>query len=192
MIKTSMLAVALVMASAATAQQAAAPTAPSTGTAPPRPGTSVTPMPAGIVAANGQTPEQAQLDVAQCQNVASQASGYVPGAATPPPAAKPAVGGRARGAAKGATAGAVVGAVQNDDYPNAPQGYKDNNVGDAAGAGAAAGAVAGGMNQRQDRRKAKAANQQAATAQQQKATAYQSNYAGCLNARGYTVTPPPQ
>jgi hypothetical protein len=44
------------------------------------------------------------------------------------------------------------------------------------------------MNQRQDRRKASAANKQAASAQQQKATAYQNSYAGCLNSRGYTVT----
>jgi hypothetical protein len=155
----------------------------------PRPGTANTPMPAGITATRGQTPEQAQLDVAQCQNTASQATGYVPGAAPPPTtAAKPAVGGRAKGAAKGAAGGAVVGAVQNDDRPYVPQGVKDDNMGEAVGAGAAAGAVAGGMNQRHDRRKASAANKQAASAQQQKATAYQNSYAGCLNSRGYTVT----
>jgi hypothetical protein len=166
------------IAVAATAQQPPAP----------RPGTADTPMPAGVTATRGQTPEQAQLDVAQCQNAASQATGYVPGAAPPPTtAAKPAVGGRAKGAAKGATAGAVVGAVQNDDRPYVPDSVKDDNIGDAAGAGAAAGAVAGGMNQRQDRRKATATNKQAASAQQQKATAYQNSYAGCLNSRGYTV-----
>jgi hypothetical protein len=158
----------------------------------PRPGTTITPMPAGVRGLNNQTGEQGQLDASQCQNLASQATGYVPGAATaPPPQAAPAVGGRAKGAAKGAATGAVVGAVDNNNHPYAPPSVKDDRVGDAAGAGAAAGAVAGGMNQRQDRRKSKAQQQQAATAQSQKATAWQNNYAGCLQSRGYVLETAP-
>ncbi|MFZ4690559.1 MAG: hypothetical protein ACOYLS_15090 [Polymorphobacter sp.] len=162
-------------------------TAPAAAEAP-RPGTTMTPMPPGVRGLKNQTGEQAQLDVAQCQNAASQATGYVPGTAPAAPAqTAPPVGGRAKGAAKGAAAGAVVGAVDANNHPYAPESVKDDRVGDAAGAGAAAGAVAGGMNQRQDRRKGKAQQQQAASAQQQKATAWQNNYAGCLQSRGYAL-----
>jgi hypothetical protein len=178
---------AAVIAMPALAQTGAAPPP-----APPRPGTSVTTLPPGVRGLNNQTGEQAQLDVSQCQNAASQATGYVPGAAAaPPPKAPPAAGGRAKGAAKGAAAGAVVGAVDNNNHPYAPPSVKDDRVGDAAGAGAAAGAVAGGMNQRQDRRKSQAQQQQAAATQSQKATAWQNNYVGCLQSRGYVLEQAP-
>jgi hypothetical protein len=149
-----------------------------------RPGTTLTPMPAGVVAMNNQTGDQAQLDVSQCQNLASQATGYVPGTATTTTAAaQPQVGGRAKGAAKGAAVGGVAGAVQDNNQPYRP----NDNAGDMAAAGAAAGAVAGGMNQRQDRRKASATQKKQADAEAQKATAWQNNYAGCLQSRGYTL-----
>jgi hypothetical protein len=136
-----------------------------------RPGTTMTPMPPGVRALGNQTGEQGQLDVAQCQNSASQATGYVPTATpTPPPQGKPPVGGRAKGAAVGAGAGAIMGDT---------------------GTGAAAGAVAGGMNQRQDRRKMQAQQKQMAAAQAQKATAWQNSYAGCLQGRGYALEAPP-
>jgi len=180
---TALALVTMVGAAAAQTSPAPAPTAaPVDPNA--RPGTVITPMPPGIVPQRGQTGDQAQLDVAQCQNAASQATGYVPGTTTaPPPVDKSPKGGRAKGAAKGAAGGAIVGAV-NDPYPNLPN---NNNVGSAAGAGAAAGAVAGGMNQRQDRRKSTAEQKKAAEAQGQKATAWQNNYAGCLQQRGYTL-----
>jgi hypothetical protein len=145
----------LVITVPATAQTTTEPMAapaerPGTPVAPPPP---AVPYPAGVRGLNNQTGEQAQLDVAQCGNSASQATGYVPGTAAPTQtAAKPPVGGRAKGAAKGATAGAVVGAVDANNHPYAPDAVRDEYVGDKAGAGAAAGAVAGGMNQRQDRR----------------------------------------
>lgn len=154
--------------------QDAPPPAPATAvpaTMEARPGTAMTPMPAGVRALNNQTGEQAQLDVAQCQNSASQATGYVPTATpTPPPQGKPPVGGRAKGAAVGAGAGAIMGDT---------------------GAGAAAGAVAGGMNQRQDRRKMEAQQKQMAAAQAQKATAWQASYSSCLQGRGYALEAPP-
>ncbi|MFN9498113.1 MAG: hypothetical protein ACK57E_06590 [Erythrobacteraceae bacterium] len=158
---------------------------PGTPVAPPPP---AIPYPAGVRGLNNQTGEQAQLDVAQCGNSASQATGYVPGTTAPTQAAaKPPVGGRAKGAAKGATAGAVVGAVDANNHPYAPDAVRDDYVGDKAGAGAAAGAVAGGMNQRQDRRQSQAEQKQAAAVQSQKATAWQNTYAMCMQGRGYVL-----
>ena len=158
---------------------------PGTPVAPPPP---AVPYPAGVRGLNNQTGEQAQLDVAQCGNSASQATGYVPGTTAPTQAAaKPPVGGRAKGAAKGATAGAVVGAVDANNHPYAPDAVRDDYVGDKAGAGAAAGAVAGGMNQRQDRRQSQAEQKQAAAVQSQKATAWQNTYAMCMQGRGYVL-----
>jgi hypothetical protein len=158
---------------------------PGTPVAPPPP---ATPYPAGVRGLNNQTGEQAQLDTAQCQNSASQTTGYVPGTAAPTQtAAKPPVGGRAKGAAKGATAGAVVGAVDANNHPYAPDAVRDEYVGDKAASGAAAGVVAGGMNQRQNRRQSQAQQKQAAAAQSQKATAWQSTYATCMQGRGYAL-----
>ena len=180
----------LVITLPATAQTTTEPMAapaerPGTPVAPPPP---AVPYPAGVRGLNNQTGEQAQLDVAQCGNSASQATGYVPGTAVPTQtAAKPPVGGRAKGAAKGATAGAVVGAVDANNHPYAPDAVRDEYVGDKAGAGAAAGAVAGGMNQRQDRRQSQAEQKQAAAVQSQKATAWQNTYAMCMQGRGYVL-----
>jgi hypothetical protein len=137
----------------------------------PRPGATITPMPAGVRPLRGQTPEQTQIDVAQCRNVASEATGYVPGANVAMPEATNApAGGRVRGAAVGAGVGAIVG---------------------DAGVGAATGAVAGGMNQRQNRRMSAAQQQQAAAAQSQRATAWMNSNVGCLQSRGYAVEKPP-
>lgn len=184
--KSLALAGAISISMSALAQQTAPVAAPTTTEAP-RPGTAVvppTPMPAGVVPMRNQTGDQAQLDVSQCQNLASQATGYIPGATTAPTtASSPQMGGRAKGAAKGAAVGGVAGAVQDSNQPYRP----NNSAGDMAGAGAAAGAVAGGMNQRQDRRKSTAEQKKAAEAQAQKATAWQNNYAGCLQQRGYTL-----
>jgi hypothetical protein len=141
-------------------------------------------MPAGVVPQRNQTAEQAQLDVSQCQNLASQATGYIPGAtAAPTTASSPQMGGRAKGAAKGAAIGGVAGAVQDSNQPYNPR----DNSSDLAEAGAAAGVVAGGMKQRQNRRQGAAEQKKAAEAQAQKANAWKTNYAGCLTQRGYAV-----
>lgn len=185
--KSIALAGAMCISASTLAQQTAPAAAPAEA---PRPGTTVapvappTPMPAGVVPLRNQTGDQGQLDVSQCQNLASQATGHIPSAATTPTTAStPQMGGRAKGAAKGAAVGGVAGAVQDSNQPYRP----NNSAGDMAGAGAAAGAVAGGMNQRQDRRKSTAEQKKAAEAQAQKATAWQNNYAGCLQQRGYTL-----
>ena len=86
----------LVGAFPALAQTPAPASAPVAGAASTdRPGTALTPFPPGVRPLNNQTGDQAQLDVAQCQNGASQMTGYVPGAAPPASAAAPPpVGGR--------------------------------------------------------------------------------------------------
>ena len=74
-----------------------------------------------VTPTKGQSAEQMQKDIAECQSVATQSSGYNP-AAQPPPAAAapPQVGGRARGAAVAGAAGAVAaGARGGEVYDNA-------------------------------------------------------------------------
>ncbi|MEY2883651.1 MAG: hypothetical protein RL490_1375 [Pseudomonadota bacterium] len=167
--RTLRLALLLGLAAPALAQQPAAAPAPTAET---RPGTPMTPMPAGVSALNGQNGDQAQLDVSQCQNGATQATGFIPGASAPAPAAPQGPKGeRVTGAAVGAATTAIMG-------------------GDV-GAGAAAGAVVGGSKSRQNRRQASAQQQKAAAAAQQKAQAWQNSYAACLTARGYALAPPP-
>ena len=121
----------------------------------------------GVRALQGQTADQTQIDIAQCRNVASEATGHVPGVTSAvPQAAAPAAGGVVRGAVVGTGVGAIVG---------------------DAGTGAATGAVAGGINQRQNRRTSAAQQQQAAAAQSQAATAWMNSNVGCLQSRGYAV-----
>jgi len=112
--------------------------------------------------AKGQSPEQQQKDMAECQNWAAQQTGGP--AAAPQPAA---TGQGVRGAARGAAVGAVGGAIGGD-------------AGKGAAAGAAAGAMVGGVRRRQDRRAATAA------ADQQNAS-FSNATSACLSARGYTV-----
>lgn len=132
-----------------------------------QPGATLTAPAPNVRPLRGQTAEQTQIDVAQCRNVASEATGYVPGATmVVPQSAAPAAGGRVRGAVVGTAVGAIVG---------------------DAGTGAATGAVAGGMNQRQNRRMSAIQQQQAAAGQSQRATAWMNSNVGCLQARGYAV-----
>lgn len=114
-----------------------------------------------------QSADRIALDKAQCQNSATQATGFIPGTAPPPPTAQAPTGNRARGAAVGALTGQVVGG--------------------SPGAGAAAGAVAGGSATRAQRRQDSA--QQASSAQtfQQQQAAWQTSFRTCLTARGYSV-----
>ena len=112
--------------------------------------------------AKGQSPEQQQRDMAECQSWAMQQTGGP--AAAPQPTA---TGQGVRGAARGAAVGAVGGAIGGD-------------AGKGAAAGAAAGAVVGGVRRRQDRRAA------AAASSQQNAS-FSGAIAACLEGRGYTV-----
>jgi hypothetical protein len=111
--------------------------------------------------AKGQSPQQQQQDMAECQGWAAQQ----PGTSAPPPSGPTGQG--VRGAARGAAVGAAAGAIGGD-------------AGKGAAAGAAAGALVGGMHRRQDRRSAEAASSNASAAMS-------NATAACLEGRGYTV-----
>src|SRR5262245_62400844 len=115
-----------------------------------------------VYPSKGQSPQQQQQDMAECQGWAAQQPGT---AAAPVPTGPTGQG--ARGAARGAAVGAAAGAIGGD-------------AGKGAAAGAAAGAMVGGMHRRQDRRAAQAANANA--------SANMGNaVAACLGGRGYSV-----
>jgi len=116
-----------------------------------------------VYPAKGQSPEQQQKDMAECNSWAMQQTGG-PGAPPPQPAA---TGQGVRGAARGAAVGAAAGAIGGD-------------AGKGAAAGAAAGAMVGGVQRRQDRRAA-------ASASAQSSAAFSNATAACLEGRGYTV-----
>src|SRR5262245_65739028 len=82
-----------------------------------------------VYPAKGQSPQQQQRDMAECQGWAAQQ----PGTAAPPPSGPTGQG--VRGAARGAAVGAVAGGIAGD-------------AGTGAAAGAAAGAMVGGMRRR--------------------------------------------
>jgi hypothetical protein len=139
----------------------------------------------------GQSPEQMTKDIAECQGLATQSSGYNPGAPPAPvSSAPPAVGGRLKGAAVGGAAGSVAagargGEVYDNASDDAQQEYRQNQAQGAA----AAGAVVGASRQRQQRRANREADQQATAQAQSQAAAYDSANQGCLAGRGYSVTP---
>ena len=131
--------------------------------------------------------ERQALDEAECKNLASQATGFVPGTA-PPVAAAPQgpQGQRIAGAARGVTAGAIVGEMQGNNYPNAPGALQEQHRNDQAATGAALGVVAGGSRARQSRRQSAQQQQKAQADAQAKAQAWDSQYRGCLTQRGYS------
>lgn len=125
-----------------------------------------------VVPLKGQSSQQVQLDVSECQSVAA---GQTP--------TTTASGGRLRGAAVGAAAGAAGAQVrgrQHDEFydrvdDDVKQDYRQNRAKEVA----VAGAVVGGSRQRQERR------EQRNTAATSSSTAYTS----CLQGKGYQVTP---
>ena len=114
-----------------------------------------------VYPAAGQSPQQQQKDMAECQGWASQ---NAPNPAAVPP---PQGGQGARGAARGAAVGAVGGAIGGD-------------AGKGAAIGAATGALVGGMRRRDERRSYEQSQAQASAAQG-------NAYAACMQGRGYTV-----
>ena len=125
-----------------------------------------------VVPLKGQTSQQTQIDINDCHSIASTST-----------TSTPQTGGRLKGAAVGAAAGATAAEVrgrQHDEFydavdDNRKQDYRQNRAGQSA----AAGAVVGGARQRQDRRAQSKTN----------AAASSSAYTGCLQGRGYQVTP---
>lgn len=125
-----------------------------------------------VVPLKGQTYQQTQIDINDCHSIASTSTTSTPQA-----------GGRLKGAAVGAAAGATAAEVrgrQHDEFYEAvdddrKQDYRQNRAKETA----AAGAVVGGARQRQDRREQRRTD----------ASASSSAYTGCLQGRGYQVTP---
>jgi hypothetical protein len=130
--------------------------------------------------AKGQTPQQQQKDVGECQAWAKQTTGVDPVAvaqAPPPPQSGSSGGGgeRVRGAARGAAGGAIGGAIAGD-------------AGQGAAIGAVVGTIAGGARARRN----KAAQQQQAVQQHQaqqqnQLSTYNRAFAACMEGRGYTT-----
>lgn len=125
-----------------------------------------------VVPLKGQSSQQIQLDINDCNSVASSQ-------AAPPTAS----GGRLRGAAVGAAAGAAGAQVrgrQHDEFydrvdDDVKQDYRQNRAKETA----VAGVVVGGSRQRQERRADRK------TAASTSSTAYTS----CLQGKGYQITP---
>jgi hypothetical protein len=154
-----------------------------------------------VVPAQGQTPEQIQKDVAECQAQAKstydQTLASANQAAPASTTSTQSSGGRARGAAVGAAAGAAAaqsrcnrGELCDQVDSDAQQEYRQNQAKDAA----VAGAVVGGAKQRQSRRQQEKAQEQ--QAQQQSTAATQSAeaaskqaYSTCVTSKGYTIGP---
>src|SRR5678815_5385887 len=151
-----------------------------------------------VVPTKGQTPEQIQQDVAQCQvegkTAYDQALASANAAASTPPAESTS-GGRVRGAAVAATASAAAAQsrcnrneVCDHADSDVQQEYRQNQAKDAA----VAGAVVGGAKQRQSRRQQDKAQEQQAQAQSTAAAqsadaASKQAYSACVTSRGYTV-----
>ena len=145
---------------------------------------------AGVTPTKGQSAEQQQKDIAECQSLATQSSGFHPTAPPPVASAPPQAGGRLKGAAKGAAASAVATEVRGGEaYDKASDDAQKEYRQEQAQGAAAAGAALGASKQRQDRRASKkeAEQQEAQTASQK--SAYDQSYQGCLLGRGYSVTP---
>lgn len=126
-----------------------------------------------VVPMKGQSSQQTQADISECHNIAA---GSVSTTSTPS-------GGRLKGAAAGAAAGATAAEVrgrQHDEFydrvdDDTKQDYRQNRAGQTA----AAGAVIGGARQRQERRAQNKTN----------AAAVSTAYSGCLQGKGYQVSP---
>jgi hypothetical protein len=132
-----------------------------------------------IYPAKGQTPEQQQKDVGECNAWATQTTGVDPVALAEKSASQPAQTGpqgeRVAGAAKGAIAGAVIGEIADDD------------AGEGAAIGAATGVMAGGAKQRRRARGQAEQQQQTQQKTQESLATYKRAVAACLEGRGYTV-----
>ncbi|WP_212627505.1 YMGG-like glycine zipper-containing protein [Pseudomonas sp. PP3] len=127
-----------------------------------------------VVPMKGQSSQQTQTDITECNNIAASQTAST--SSTPS-------GGRIKGAAAGAAAGATAAQVrgrQHDEfYDRVDDDNKQDYRQDRAKQTAAAGAVVGGSRQRQERR----AQDKTNTANT--ATAYTS----CLQGKGYQVNP---
>ena len=132
-----------------------------------------------VYPAKGQTPEQQQKDMGECNAWATQTTGINPAVVAQQSASQPAPTGpqgeRARGAVRGAAAGAVIGEIANDD------------AGQGAATGAAVGVIAGGARQRRNAQAQQQQQQQVQQQSQQAIATYNRAVSACLEGRGYTI-----
>lgn len=127
-----------------------------------------------VVPLKGQSSQQTQADIAECNNIAASQTAST--STTPS-------GGRVKGAMAGAAAGATAAQIRGNQHEeiydrvdsDRQQDYRQNQAKQTA----AAGAVVGGSRQRQERR------QQNRTNTANASTAYTS----CLQGKGYQVNP---
>jgi hypothetical protein len=131
---------------------------------------------------HGQSQAQQSIDRADCQNWATQQTGFdplrTPTATAPPPAPAAPQGGLLRGAARGATLGVVGGAIAGD----ASRG---------AAIGAGTGALIGGMRrsdqlQQEQHAQDQWARQQAAQLREDR-NRFNRAFQACMQGKGYTV-----
>jgi hypothetical protein len=126
-----------------------------------------------VVPLKGQTSQQTQLDINECNSIAASSASTT---STPS-------GGRVKGAAVGAAAGAagaqVRGRQHDEFYDNVDDDRKQDYRQDRAKETAAAGVVVGGSRQRQDRREQEKTN----------AATISTAYTSCLQGKGYQVNP---
>jgi OmpA family protein len=130
----------------------------------------------------GQSAEQQEKDRYACHTWAVQQTGFDPSRAYPsnpntldPQPYRPTQRHVLKGAGRGAALGAVGGAITGD-------------AGKGAAAGAAMGGLAGGFRRRDERMQQQAAQQHAQQSQVSNGGAeYQRAMAACLSARGYSV-----
>jgi len=172
------VALSLLVAASAAAQEAAPPVQ---SAAPPKPGT------LGLIVypAKGQDAAKQGQDENECFTWARGQTGIDPTVATQAAEVEAQRGGAVKGAARGAAKGAAVGAVGDDDHQR-DEGNLD--AGEGAGAGAAAGAVRGRRAQKKATKKAEAEAQQTAQTQDaQKKETFKKAWSTCLEGRGYTA-----
>jgi len=130
----------------------------------------------------GQSPEQQDKDRYSCHTWAVQQTGFDPSRAYPsnpntldPQPYRPSQPHVLKGAGRGAALGAVGGAITG-------------NAGKGAAAGAAMGGLVGGFRRRDERMQQQTAQQHAQQSQvSQAGVNYQRAMAACLDGRGYSV-----
>ncbi len=135
-----------------------------------------------VFPSRGQSQQQMDGDMADCQIWARQQTGLdplaAPRATTPPPPREAPQGGLVRGGARGAAVGAVGGAIAG-------------NAGRGAAIGAGTGALLGAMRRSDQIMREEQAQQQwtqqQATQQAQDRDRFNRAYRTCLEGKGYTV-----
>lgn len=127
-----------------------------------------------IYPAGGQSAEQQQTDMTECQAWATQQSGVDLNRLPPPPSGEVPEGGVVRGGARGALVGVTAGAIAGD-------------AGTGAAVGAATGALVGGMRRRDQAAQQQNEQQQWEQQVSQQIATWDRQFVACMSGRGYSV-----